>query len=450
MPNAPITKAELIAYSASGEKPRHEWRIGVEHEKFVFDASTHVPIAYTGERGILAILQAMKAATGWNEVVEAGYLIGLSDPKTGAGISLEPGGQFELSGAPLQNLHHNCVEVNTHLTQVKAIADAMNIRFLGLGFAPTWARDEIPVMPKGRYTIMRNYMPQVGSMGLDMMLRTCTVQVNLDYAIEADMVRKMRVSLALQPITTAMFANSPFEHGTPNGLLSKRSEIWRNTDPARTGMLPFAFEDGFGYEAYVDYVLDVPMYFIKRGDTYHDVSGLSFRDFMAGTLKGFEGQYPTIKDWVDHLSTTFPEVRLKKYLEMRGCDAGPWKTLCAMPALWVGLLYDETALNAAWDIAKGWTAAERQKLRDDVPQWGLKAKIAGHHVQELAQELLTISAAGLKARAQFNASGQDEQMFLAPVQEWVSKGRTPADMLLEAYHTRWGGDITPIFDEMAY
>lgn len=444
------SKSQLIAHISAGEKPKSHWRIGTEHEKFVFDMKSLQPVSYVGDRGILAILQQLQQATGWLPIMEQGYLIGLNDPKTGASISLEPGGQFELSGAPLETLHHTCREVNTHLKQVKAIGEQLGLGFLGLGFAPTWAREDIPIMPKGRYNIMRAYMPKKGTMGLDMMLRTCTVQVNLDFASEADMVQKMRVSLALQPISTAIFANSPFEMGKPNGLLSKRSEIWRNTDPDRTGMLPFAFEDGFGYEAYVDYALDVPMYFVKRGDVYHDVSGLSFKDFMAGRLKGFEGELPTLKDWADHLSTIFPEVRLKSYLEMRGADAGQWRTLCAMPAFWVGLLYDETALNAAWDVVKGWNAEQRQQLRDDVPAQGFKAQITGRSVQNIAREVLLISADGLKRRAQFNGSGQDEQIFLAQAQQWVESGKTPADQLLDLYHGAWAGDVSRVFAEGAY
>ncbi len=449
--SAPITDiSTLCDYFASGEKPAADFRIGVEHEKFVFCTQNLKPVGYEGEKGIKVILEQMQQVTGWDRVIEAGFLIGLQDPKTGAGISLEPGGQFELSGAPLETLHDTCRETNSHLAQVKKIGDTLGLGFLGMGFSPDWSREQIPVMPKGRYNIMRAYMPKVGTMGLDMMLRTCTVQVNLDYSSELDMVQKMQVSLALQPISTAIFANSPFEMGVPNGLHSKRSEIWRNTDNTRSGMLPFMFEKGAGYEAYRDYALRVPMYFIKRGDTYHDVAGLSFMDFINGKLKGFEGQHPTQKDWIDHLSTLFPEVRLKKYLEMRGSDAGQWRHLCAMPAFWVGILYDQTALNDAQELIKEWTVAQRQTLRDDVPRLGLAAKINGRSIQEIAIDALNISAQGLKRRAKFNGSGQDEQMFLAQVQNWVIEGITPAQRLLNLYNGAWNGDITKIYQEMAF
>jgi glutamate--cysteine ligase len=382
--------------------------------------------------------------------MEGPTIIGLADPRAGGAISLEPGGQFELSGAPLASIHETCSELNTHLAQLRTVAEPLGVGFLGLGMSPKWSRAETPVMPKGRYKIMSSYMPKVGKLGLDMMFRTCTVQVNLDFSSEADMVQKLRVSLALQPIATALFANSPFTEGRPNGFLTFRSEIWRDTDNARSGMLPFAFEDGMGFERYVDYALDVPMYFIKRGDAYIDVAGSSFRDLLTGRHPAVPGETATLADWINHLSTIFPEVRLKRYLEMRGADAGPWAKLCALPALWVGLLYDRQSLDAAWQLAKDWTAEERQTLRDEVPRLGLKATIGGRTVQDIARDLLALSRAGLVRRRQLDSQGRDETRFLAPLEEVVATGRTPADDLLSRYHGAWQGSVEPVFEELAY
>jgi glutamate--cysteine ligase len=383
---APIeTREQLVAWFEAGSKPRAQFRIGTEHEKFAFTLEAHRPVPYEGVRSIRALLEGMQHLLGWEPIVEHGKIIGLFDVTGGGAISLEPGGQFELSGAPLETVHQTCSELMAHLAQVKEIARPLRIGFLGLGMTPNWTRAEIPVMPKGRYRIMTAYMPKVGRHGLDMMYRTCTVQTNLDFSSEADMVKKLRVALALQPIATAIFANSPFTEGKPNGFLSYRSEIWRDTDSDRSGMLPWAFEPGMGFERYVDYALDVPMYFVKRGDRYIDVAGQSFRDLMLGKLSGLPGERATLSDWANHVSTIFPEVRLKRFLEMRGADGGPWRRLPALPAYWVGILYDDEMLEAAWTMVKGWTAEERQKLRDDVPRLGFAASIAGEHVLQLAK-----------------------------------------------------------------
>jgi glutamate--cysteine ligase len=396
---APIESiSQLVAYLASGSKPKSEWRIGTEHEKFPFLTDTLEPVPYHGARSIKALLEGLRDRFGWEGVYEGEHIIALSDPKSMANISLEPGGQFELSGAPLNSVHDTCEEVHDHLKQVREIGDALGIGFLGLGASPTWTRAQTPVMPKGRYGIMAPYMDKVGTMGRDMMFRTCTVQVNLDFASEADMVKKLRVSVALQPIAAALFANSPFLEGKPNGFVSFRSHVWTDTDNARSGMLPFAFEDGMSFERYVDYALDVPMYFVMRNGKYINTAGESFRAFLDGRLPQLPGEKPVMKDWADHLTTIFPEVRLKKYLEMRGADSGPWRRLCALPAFWVGLLYDDTALNAAWDLVKQWTAEERQKLRDDVPAQGLKAIIRGRTVQDVAKEVI----ANMVAKARTN------------------------------------------------
>ena len=444
------TRDDLVAWFAEGSKPKSQFRIGTEHEKFVFTVEGHNPVPYDGRRSIRALLEGMQHLLGWEPIIEDGNIIGLFDVTGGGAISLEPGGQFELSGAPVETVHQTCSELMAHLAQVKEIARPLGIGFLGLGMTPNWSRAEIPMMPKGRYRIMTAYMPKVGKYGLDMMYRTCTVQTNLDYSSEADMVKKLRVSLALQPVATAMFANSPLTEGKPNGFLSFRSEIWRDTDNQRAGMLPWTFEPGMGFERYVDYALDVPMYFVKRGDRYIDVAGQSFRDLMIGKLPGLPGEHATISDWANHVSTIFPEVRLKRYLEMRGADGGPWRRLPALPAYWVGILYDDDCLQAAWDLVKDWTAEERQKLRDDVPRFGLAAMIARLRVRELAIVTLALAEKGLVRRRRLDSSGNDESRYLRPVQEMVARGITPAEELLEKFHGPWNGSVEPIFNEYAY
>ncbi len=444
--------AELAAWLEAGSRPAREWRIGTEHEKFGFRLDDLSPLPYEGEHGIRRVLEELARRFAWVPITEGETLIGLKQPgcSHGCTITLEPGGQLELSGEPLESIHETCSEVNRHLAQVREVSEAMGIGFLGLGFSPKWSLAETPRMPKGRYAIMSAYMPKVGRHGLDMMYRSCTVQVNLDFSDEADMVKKMRVSLALQPVVTAIFANSPFADGKPTGFLSYRSEVWRHTDPDRTGMLPFAFEEGFGFEAYVDYVLDVPMYFVYRDGRYVDVAGASFRDFLAGRLEALPGERPTLDDWADHLSTAFPEVRLKRYLEMRGADGGPWRKLCALPALWTGLLYDGAALDAAWALVKDWSAEERQGLRDRVPRTALKTPFRGGTVQDIARDVVAIALDGLKARGREDSLCSDERQYLAGVQRIVESGRTPAEALLERYETDWQGDIDRIFLEMAY
>ncbi|MFZ5795370.1 MAG: glutamate--cysteine ligase, partial [Pseudomonadota bacterium] len=433
---------------ARGEKAPDRWRIGTEHEKFVYADSDHHAPSYTEKGGIRDLLDAL-TAFGWEPVLEGGNVIALNG--TDGSISLEPAGQFELSGAPLENLHQTCAETGRHLQQIKTIGDKFGIGFLGLGMWPDKTRAELPIMPKGRYAIMLRHMPRVGSMGLDMMLRTCTIQVNLDYSSEADMVQKFRVGLALQPLATALFANSPFTEGKPNGMLSYRSHIWSDTDPARTGMLPFVFEDGFGYDRYTEYALDVPMYFVYRGGRYIDAAGLSFRDFLKGELSVLPGEKPTLDDWNDHLSTAFPEVRLKTFLEMRGADGGPWGRICALPALWVGLLYDQGALDAAWDVVKHWTIEERQTLRDAVPKLGLDAPIAGGRtLRAIAGEVIDIASAGLTARGRTDSSGSNETGFLDPLREIVRSGKVPAELLLEKYHGVWNGDVSKVYDELRF
>ncbi len=441
-------KDELVAYLAQGCKPPAAWRIGTEHEKFVYGRNDLRPLPYEGPGGIGAILQAL-TAFGWRPVLEQGQPIALIDD-TGASITLEPGGQLELSGAPLDTLHQTCIEIDRHLAQVKEVGKRLDFGMLGLGYQPKWPLDGLPWMPKGRYRIMRAYMPKKGRLGLDMMLATCTVQVNLDFCSEATMVKMFRIGLALQPIATALFANSPFRLGTPCGYLSYRSHVWSDTDPDRCGMLDFVFDEGFGFEAYVDYMLDVPMYFVYRAGRYIDASGQSFRDFLAGRLPALPGARPSLADWADHLTTAFPEVRLKRFLEMRGADSGPWNRLCALPALWVGLLYDDDARAAAWDLVKDWTASERAALRADVPRHALSAPFRAGTVRDVALAALAIAHQGLKRRARDDGLGRDETRFLNPLFRIAEANLTPAEELLCAYQRRWNGSVDPVFAEYSY
>ncbi|CAD6273081.1 unnamed protein product [Miscanthus lutarioriparius] len=435
----PLTKEDLVAYLVSGCKPKENWRIGTEHEKFGFEVDTLRPIKYDQIRDIL---NGLAERFDWDKIMEGDNVIGLKQGKQS--ISLEPGGQFELSGAPLETLHQTCAELNSHLYQVKAVGEEMGIGFLGLGFQPKWALSDIPIMPKGRSEIMRNYMPKVGTLGLDMMFRTCTVQVNLDFSSEQDMIRKFRAGLALQPIATAIFANSPFKEGKPNGFLSLRSHIWTDTDNNRAGMLPFVFDNSFGFEQYVDYALDVPMYFVYRNKKYIDCTGMSFKDFMQGKLPQAPGELPTLNDWENHLTTIFPEVRLKRYLEMRGADGGPWRRLCALPAFWVGLLYDEESLQSIIDMTFDWTKEEREMLRRKVPLTGLKTPFRDGYVRDLAEEVLKLAKSGLERR------GYKEVGFLREVDEVVRTGVTPAERLLNLYETKWQRNVDHVFEHLLY
>lgn len=441
---------QLAAYMASGEKPAADWRIGTEHEKFGYTTDDLKPLPYDGPRSIVAMLEGLRDRFGWQPVHEADKLIGLE--RNGANISLEPGGQLELSGAPLETIHQTCDEVNQHLAEVRSVADDIGAGFIGLGAAPVWRQQEMPMMPKGRYRLMTDYMDSVGTLGKQMMYRTCTVQVNLDFASEADMVKKLRVALALQPVATALFANSPFLDGKPNGMKSWRSHIWQNLDDARTGMLPFVFQDGFGYEAWVDYVLDVPMYFVYRDGQYINALGQSFRDFLNGRLPALPGEVPTLSDWADHMTTVFPEARVKKYIEMRGADGGPWRRLCALPALWVGLTYDSGALDAAWDLVKGWDHDTREGLRRASARDALAGSHNGIGLHDLARQVVGIAEAGLKARGRTGADGliPDETHFLNALKESVDTGSVPADELLAKYHGAWQGDLSRIYSEYSY
>ncbi|SEQ44297.1 glutamate--cysteine ligase [Loktanella sp. DSM 29012] len=441
---------QLAEMLEKGCKPKDAWRIGTEHEKFGYDTATHMPLPYDGDCGIKAMLEGLEGRFGWDRVEEGGHIIGLT--KDGANISLEPGGQLELSGAPLETIHQTCDEVNDHLAQVKEIADEIGAGFIGLGAAPEWTHAQMPLMPKGRYKLMDAYMDKVGTHGKQMMRRTCTVQVNLDFSTEADMVQKMRTAVALQPVATALFANSPFFEGQPNGHKSWRSRVWRGLDDSRTGTLPFIFDDGFGFEAWVQWVLDVPMYFVYRDGKYIDALGQSFRDFLRGELPALPGEKPLLSDWADHLTTVFPEARVKQFIEMRGADGGPWRRLCALPAFWVGLMYDQTALDAAWDLCKDWTAEQREALRVAASVDGLQAKVDGIDMHSLARECVAIAEAGLKARARPGSGGliPDETHFLNALKDSVETGMVPADELLAQYHGPWNEKLDPIYSAYAY
>ena len=444
----PVTsKAQLVEYLAAGCKPRAAWRIGTEHEKFAFALDDLRPLPYEGPRGIRAMLEGL-TRFGWAPVLEDGKPIALT--MGGASITLEPGGQFELSGETVETLHQTCHEVTQHLAQVKEVAGEIGAGFIGIGFQPKWRREDMLWMPKGRYGIMRAYMPKKGGHGLDMMLRTCTIQTNLDFESEADMVRKFRIGLALQPVATALFANSPFVEGAPSDYLSYRSYVWTDTDPDRCGILPFVFEDGFGFERYVDWLLDVPMYFVYRDGKYVDAAGQSFRDFLAGRLPARPGEHPTMGDWTDHLTTVFPEVRLKRYLEMRGADGGPWDRICALPALWVGLLYDAEAQAAAWEMVRDWTAAEHDYLRREVPKRALATEFRGRPLAALAAEVVALARAGLDRRARLDDAGVTEAHHLETLEEILRRGKTPAEVKLELYRGRWNGSVDPLFKEFAY
>ncbi|KRB49836.1 glutamate--cysteine ligase [Rhizobium sp. Root708] len=442
---------ELTDYLAAGNKPEDAFRIGTEHEKFAFFRADNTPVPYFGENSISGLLKGLQQKSGWDPIVDDGNIIGLGAPNGMGAISIEPGGQFELSGAPLQSIHETCKESNTHLATLREIAEPMGIRFLGIGGSPKWTLQETPVMPKSRYGIMSRYMPKIGTQGLDMMYRTCTIQVNLDFSSEADMRKKMRVSMKLQSLATALFASSPFTEGKLNGLLSWRGDIWRDTDNQRSGLLDFTFRDDFGFRDYVEWALDVPMYFIVRDGRYHDCTHVTFRQFMNGALKGEVAAWePTMGDWTNHLSTLFPDVRLKRFLEMRGADGGPWRRICALPAFWVGLLYDDAALEAADMLTKDWTFDEVNALRNEVPAQGLRARFRGHELYDTAREVMAVAKAGLKARGKLNQEGQDETIFLGPLDEVLAKRATLAEDLVALYSGRWNGSVEPVFTEYQY
>ncbi|MEO5346203.1 MAG: glutamate--cysteine ligase [Magnetococcus sp. YQC-9] len=447
--NRPLGKDELIAWMERGCKPIREWRIGTEHEKFGFDKRDLRPIPYSGPNGVETLLLEMARRFGWSVESEDGKPTALK--KDRAAITLEPGGQVELSGAPMRDIHAAWQEIDDHLHQLGLVCRELGVAFLGIGAQPKWPFAAIPWMPKGRYRVMRAYLPTRGHLSLDMMARTATVQANLDFGSEADMVRKFRLALALQPLVTALFANSPFIDGKPTGYLSYRAQIWRHTDSDRCGWLPFVFEEGFGFERYIEYALDTPMLFLYRDKSYHPADGIPFRAFLEGKHPALPGVYATLSDWEVHLTTLFPDVRLKHYLETRGADAGNSATLCALPAFWKGILYHEDSLSACWELVKDWSFAERSAIHAEVSRLALRTPIPGNRtLRDLALEVLPHAKAGLAAHNRLNAKGCDETMFLKPLFATAASGMTPAERMLEAYWQRWGEQVDPVFVEQEF
>jgi len=453
-PGEPLRSVdELYAYIAGGAKPRAQFRIGTEHEKFGFLRTTHAPLPYEGPRGIESILNAIAGDPGlweprraWQRAQEAGHTTALFC-EDGTAITLEPGGQIELSGAPLATVHETCEEVNRHLALLRRVCIPRDVGFIGIGFHPTAQWQEMPAVPKNRYAVMERYMPRRGGRGLDMMKRTATVQANLDFDNEADMVASFRTALAVSPVVAALFVNSPFREGRPSGVLSERLLCWEDTDPDRSGYPPVVFEEGFGYEHWVQWVLDVPMYFVRRDGMHHDFAGASFRDFMARGLGGFTA---TLRDFQDHLTTVFTEVRLKRYLEVRSADCGPWSRVCALPALWKGILYDTAAREAAWALMEQPTASALSQLQLAVAREGFRARYRGRTVLELAQQLVNIAAGGLERFGARNARGEDERRFLRPLEHTVATGVTFAEWLVGLYRDAWQGSLEPLWDEIEF
>lgn len=438
-----LQKSQLIEFFARQCKPQDQWKIGIEFERFAYDKKKLKPLPYSGRTSTTTFLQELAKKYNWQPVMEGQNIIALKRDQQS--ITLEPGGAIELSGAPLPSVHHCCKSVNIHMQETADIGEQLGVGFLTLGFDPKWNRGDFTWVPKSRYDIMREYMPRVGNMGIDMMQRTATVQVNLDYASESDMVQKSRIGLALQPIIGAIFSNSPFMNGRVSGFQSYRNYVWLDTDAARTGDLPFMFDGDGGFEKYVDYLLDVPMYFVLRDGQYIDATGQSFRDFMVGKLPALPGEFATIEDWQNHTTCVFPIVRLKPWIEMRGADGGSWQYLCALPALWTGLLYDVDAQQATTDLIKDWAADERRSLHLDTPKAGLQTKFRRGTVANIAKQILTIAEHGLQRRNFRDKNGADETYFLDPLKEILDSGKTQSDLLIEKFQGEWGGKIDRIF-----
>ena len=445
-----IYREQLADYFRGGCKPKEAWLIGTEHEKIGFCTESFRPIPYFGEKSIQRLLERLADCNHeeqWLAVFEDGHPIALKHGL--ASITLEPGGQLELSGAPLATIHETNAEIGRHFDLLRNLTQEMGMGFLTLGYQPKWKREDIPWMPKSRYNIMRAYMPKVGNLGLDMMLRTATTQANLDFSDEKDMAKKMRVAYCLQPITTALFAASPFKEGKPSGLKSTRAACWLDTDAKRTGTPACVFEEDFGFESWTEWVLDVPMYFVMRDAQYVDCTGESFRDFLEGKLPQLPGEFPTRGDWELHVSTTFPEVRLKTYIEVRGADAGEWRWISALPALWKGLLYDEVALQKAWDLVESWTHAEVVALSKAVSKDALKTSFLGKDVHHFAKIMVEIAQFGLKRINVCNDEGCEAQ-YLEPLFEAIETGETQADRWLRLYNTEWNQNIDQLFINAAH
>ncbi|MDX8382005.1 MAG: glutamate--cysteine ligase [Ghiorsea sp.] len=446
-----IYREELADYFRSGCKPKSDWKIGTEHEKIGYCKNSLRPIPYFGEKSIQHLLERLadwNYDEQWLAVLENGNPIALKHGL--ASITLEPGGQLELSGAPLATIHETHDEVGRHFDLLRHLTTELEMGFLAVGFQPKWKRSDIPWMPKSRYNVMREYMTKVGTKGHDMMLRTATTQANLDFESEADMVKKMRVAYCLQPMVTALFAASPFKDGKPSGLLSTRADCWLDTDPNRTGIPGCVFKDDFSFESWTEWVLDVPMYFVLRDGDYVDCTGESFRDFLEGKLPSLPGQHPTYADWELHVSTTFPEVRLKQFIEVRGADSGGWDWISALPALWKGLLYDEATLNKAWDMVKDWQHGDVVELMKNVPKTALKTSFLDKNVHHFAEIVLNLAKEGLDNINVCDKNGRCEAQYLTPLFEVVSSGETQSDKWLKLYHGVWNENIDCLFKEASH
>ena len=443
-----ISKEDLVLYMEAGSKPPEQWGCGTEYEEFAYRKSDLKPLTYDGAQGLEALLKGFHKRFGWQAQKEDGHIVGLTSPEGApkASITTEPAGQVELSGAVCATIHENAAEIDLYKKQMAEIGKELGIGFLGIGYAPVWKLIDMNPIPKKRYAIISRYMAQNSIMGIDMMYRSCTVQVNMDFKDEADMVLKMRIGLALQPIVSALFASSPFVDGKPNGFITNRVNIWRYADQTRAGLLPEAFDDGFGFEAYVDYALDIPIYFVERGRRYLDAKGQTFRDFLEGKLEILPNERPVMKDWETHLATIYPEARLKKFIEMRGADSG-WtrEHLVALPALWTGLLYDGACCSAAWELAKNWDEETREQARGQAIHKGLGGSLQGRAMLDIAKDIVEIAHAGLKARNIKNDKGEDERIHLAALDDRIESGKTASDRLLDLYKGEWGGDSSKIF-----
>lgn len=436
--------ADLVGHLASGEKPRERWRVGTEHEKIGLYQSDFRRVPFEGPNGIESLLESIAREAGWARLPEEGRLVALE--KDGASITLEPGGQLELSGAPLASIHETCREFSAHLELVRRLSEPLGIVWLSLGMDPVHGLAEVPRMPKARYAIMRDYLPKRGELALEMMHLTATVQANFDYASEADMVAKLRMALGVTPIVSAIFANSSIYEGKVSGFVSRRLEIWRHTDPDRSGIPSFVFQEGFGYERWVEWALDVPMFFVVREGRYRPAGGISFRRFLE---RGFEGERATLGDFERHLTTLFPDVRLKRIIEVRGSDAVPPGLICALPALWKGLFYDADACAAAFELAARWSQEEREAAMESVSRAGLAAQVGGRPVLELARELVEIAGEGLRRIAE--ASRQpDERRFLEPIRAQLALGKSPGEVVLERWEGEWNRSLQRLIEYARY
>jgi glutamate--cysteine ligase len=444
--DAPVASVEeLVDFLRRWEKPRDRWRVGTEHEKIGLYEADHAPVPYETERGIGTLLERIAEVDGWGRITEGPNVIALE--KDGASITLEPGGQFELSGAPLRTIHETCDEFHRHLDLMKRVSEPLGIVWLGLGMHPIHGVDRIPRMPKERYAIMQSYLPKRGALALDMMFTTATVQANYDFADEADMVAKMRAAMGLTPIVSAMFANSSLSGGKANGFVSRRLHVWQQVDPDRCGLLPLVFEPDFGYRRYVEWALDVPMFFVVRDGEHRPAKGMRFRTFLR---EGGAGTRATLSDFDRHLTTLFPDVRLKHIIEVRGADAVPPGLTCSLPALWKGLLYDDEALAAAWHLVRHSSQEEREVAREDAARRGLGASFAGRSMLDLARELTAIAREGLRRIRHAGRRDPDETPFLDPILDQLESGASPGQVVLDRWEGEWGRSVDRLIDYARY